>query len=80
MLQWTTRPLTTSDRSPSVEPEIVQGIEVEGKPGFDLGAAAADLLDRHRLEDHHFAVQVAEDLQAFGVALVVVGRRHPARL
>ena len=52
------------------EPEVVQRIELEREAGFDLRAAAADLLDRHRLEDHHFAVQVAENLHAFGVALV----------
>ena len=61
------------------QPEVVKGIEVERKTGFDLRAAAADLLDRHRLEDHHLAVQLAEDLQALGVAFVV-RRRHSARL
>ena len=54
------------------EAEFVKGIELEGKAGFDLRAAAADLLDRHRLEDHHLAVQLAEDLQIRSrVALVV---------
>src|SRR3954454_18084933 len=53
------------------EPEFVQGIELKGKAGFDLRAAAADLLDRHRLEDRDFAAQLAEDLDALGVALVL---------
>ena len=62
------------------EAEIVKGIELEGKAGFDLCAAAADLLDRHRLEDHDLAVQLAENLDRVRVSRLSVRRRHPARL
>src|SRR6266550_4125209 len=61
------------------QPEIVKGIECEGKAGFDLRAAAADLFDRHRLVDHYFAVKLAENLDALGVPLVF-GPRHSPRL
>ena len=62
------------------EAELVQRVELEGKAGFDLGAAAADLLDRHRLENHHLAAELAKDLDPLGVAVFVasllVGGRH----
>ena len=50
---------------PEGEPEVVKGIELKGKTGFDLRAAAADLLDPHRLEDHDFAAQLTEDFDPF---------------
>ena len=52
------------------EPKIVQGIVVEGETGFDLSAAAADVFDRHRLEDHDLAEEIAQDLDALGVSLL----------
>jgi hypothetical protein len=55
------------------ESEIVQGIELEGKDSFNLGAAVADLLDGDGLKDHHLAVQLAEDLNPFGIPLFSVG-------
>ena len=61
------------------EAEFVKGIELKGKAGFDLGAAAADLLDRHRLEDHDFAVELAEDLDALACR-ACRSAAHPARL
>ncbi len=78
MLQWMTRPLTTTDRSASVSRKIVKGIEVKRKGGLDLSAAAAHLFDRHRLKNHHLTVKVAEDLDALRVPFI--GRRHPAGL
>jgi len=71
------------------QPKIVEAIELERKSGFNLCAASADLLDRHRLEDHHFAVELAEDLNALRIPRVACARspiqglcvvRHPARL
>ena len=50
----------------------MKGIEVEREHGFDLRAAAADFLDGHRLEDHHLAVQFAQDGNPLGVACLVV--------
>ena len=51
-------------------------------------AAAADLLNRHRLEHHDFAMEPSEHVEPLGVALLVVFRgqrvrsvaqRHPGR-
>ena len=50
--------------------EVVKGVEGEGEAGFDGGAAAADLLDLQRLEHHDFALEIAENQDALGVALV----------
>src|SRR5436190_3875979 len=58
------------------EAEFVKGIEMEGEAGFDLAATAGDLLDHHRLEDHHFAVELAEDLNALCVALIACPRHR----
>ena len=60
------------------QPEIVQRIELQREARFDLGTAATDFLDRHRLKDHHFAAKLAEDGNTFGVALVV-GTPHLRR-
>jgi hypothetical protein len=49
---------------------------MKGEGRFDLDAQTADLLDRHRLEHHHLGLEIAEDLDAFRVALVGVARRH----
>jgi hypothetical protein len=54
------------------EAEFMKGIELKGKAGFDLAAAAGDLLDHHRLEDHHLAVELAEDLDALVVAFIAL--------
>ena len=56
--------------------ELVQGVELEGKAGFDLRSAAADLFDRHRLKHHDLAVELAEDGNPFGVALLAGHRRR----
>jgi len=61
------------------EPELVEGIELERETGFDLRAAAADLFDRHRLEDSDFALELAENLNSLSVAFVF-RPTHPARL
>ena len=61
------------------EAEFVKGIDLQGEAGFDLRAAAADLLDRHRLKHRDFAAQLAEDLDAVSIALVL-GTSHPAGL
>ena len=37
--------------------EIVQRVELQCERGFDLGAAAAHVQDRHRLEDLHLAIE-----------------------
>src|SRR5205814_1175744 len=58
------------------EPQVVQRVEVHGESGFHRGAAAADLLDQHRLEHHDFALEFTEDGDALGVALV---RLHAGR-
>ena len=60
------------------ETEFVKGIDVERERRFDLCAAVAQLLDGHRLEDHHLALQVAENLKSLALAFVLAG--HPARL
>jgi hypothetical protein len=60
------------------EPEVVQGIEVERKRRFNLRTATADLLDRHRLEGHDLALEVAEDFDPLRIAAIVVGFRHPS--
>src|SRR6266545_2237282 len=60
------------------ETKFVQGINVQRKCRFDLRAAVAQLLDGHRLEDHHLAVQVAENLKSLALAFVL--RRHPSGL
>ena len=62
------------------QPELVKGIELEGKAGFDLRAATADLLDRHRLKDGDLAAKLAEDLNAPGIIPFVPRSAHPARL
>jgi hypothetical protein len=62
------------------EAEFVKGIDVQRKCRFDLCAAVAQLLDGHRLEDHHLAMQVAENLKPLGLAFAFVLARHPARL
>src|SRR5436190_19265712 len=53
--------------------EFVKGIEMEREAGLDLAAAAGDLLDHHRLEDHYLAVKLAEDLNSLCVALITCG-------
>jgi hypothetical protein len=58
------------------EAELVKGIEMKREASLDLAAAAGDLLDHHRLKDHHLAVELAEDLDSFCVALIACG--HPA--
>ena len=65
------------DRSgPERQTKFVQRIELKWEGSFDLGAAAADLLDRHRLEHHNLAVELAEDGYPFRVALLA-GHRGP---
>jgi len=61
------------------QPKVVERIELKGKTGFDLRAAAADLFDRHRLEDSDLAFELAEDLNPLSISLVF-GPSHPARL
>ena len=46
---------------------------------FDLRTAAADLLDRNRLKDGDLAAQLAEDLDALNIPLVL-RTSHPAGL
>ena len=57
--------------------EFVERVELKGKAGFDERAAAADLPDRHRLEDGDFALELAENFDALGVPLVF-RPTHPA--
>jgi hypothetical protein len=61
------------------ETEFVQGIDLKGKACFDLRAASADLLDRHRLKDGDLAAKLAEDLDALSIPLVL-RTSHPAGL
>ena len=53
------------------QPDVVKGIQVERKRRFDEAAAAADFLDRERLEDHDFAMQLSENLKPLAIALVI---------
>src|ERR1700730_1919459 len=50
------------------EAKFVQGVDVQGEGGFELDAAAADFLDRGRLEHHNLAVELAEDWDTLGVS------------
>ena len=63
MRQCATLPFNTTESSPSVR-------------RFDEAASSADLPDRQRLKHHNLAVQLAENLDPFPVALVRVLRRH----
>src|SRR4051794_28022215 len=54
------------------EAELMEGVHVEREYGFDLGAAPADFLDGGRLEDHHLAVQFAQNGNPLCVAGLVV--------
>jgi hypothetical protein len=49
----------------------MKGVDLEGESGFDLSAATADFPDDGRLEDHHLAVKLAENRNAFVVARIV---------
>ena len=55
------------------QPDVVKRIEVERKRGLDQAAAAADFLDRERLEHHDFAMELSENLNPLAVALFVGG-------
>ena len=57
--------------------ELVEGIEMQRKDRLHLRAAAADFFDGRGLEHHDLAVELAENLDAFGVALVFAGVGHP---
>jgi hypothetical protein len=59
--------------------QFVKGIEREREPRLDRRAAAADLLDLQRLEHHDFALEIAENQNALGVALIRLGT-HPRAL
>ena len=61
------------------EPEIVEGIELERKRRLDLRAAPADFFDRDRLEHHHLAVKLAEDLNPLGIAFLSLRVRQRPR-
>src|SRR5688572_19259386 len=66
------------DRAPAKrQPQIMQGIEMEGKSGLDRGPADADFLDQHRLVHHDLADQITEDRNAIPIPLV---RRHWRRI
>ena len=52
------------------QPQFVKGIEREREARFHRSAAAADLLDLQRLEDHDLAFEIAENQNALGVALI----------
>ena len=41
------------------KPDVVKGVDVKREGGFDLRAVTTDFLDRHRLKDHDFAVELA---------------------
>ena len=45
---------------------------MEGERCFYEAAAAADFLDRERLEHHDLAVQLSEDFNPLAVALIVI--------
>jgi len=49
-------------------------VTVQGQKASDLRATAADLFDRHRLEYHDLAVELAEDGDPLGVALLACHR------
>ena len=57
------------------ETEFVKGIDVQWKRRFDLRTAMTQLLDGHRLEDHHLAMQVAENLKPLGLAFLLARHR-----
>ena len=50
--------------------ELVEGIELERISGFDLRAAATELLDGQRLRDRCRSLQLAQDRHALVIALV----------
>ena len=52
---------------PQRQPDVVQRIEMQRKRRFDQAAAVADFLDGERLEDHHLAMQLAEDLDPLAI-------------
>jgi hypothetical protein len=56
----------------------VEGVGLKDESAFDICATDADFLDRHGLKDHHFAAQLAEDLNPLGVAFLNVRVAHPA--
>ena len=58
------------------QPDFVQGIQVQRKGRFNQAAAEGHFPDRERLENHHLAVQLAENLNPIVVALVVERVRH----
>ena len=67
-------PALQDDRSlAQCQPDVVQRIQVERKGGFDEASAVADLLDGERLENHHLAVQLAENFNPIDVALSRLG-------
>jgi hypothetical protein len=55
------------------EAHFVERVDVEREAGFGKAAAAADLFDRERLEDHDLAMQLSENLDALAVSLFVGG-------
>jgi hypothetical protein len=59
------------------EPELMKGVELKREVRFDLHAAAADLGDGDRLEHHHLAAQLSENLDPMSVAMVAL---HAPRL
>ncbi len=74
MREWTTRPLRMTELAAEREPDVVQGVEMQGKTGLGGSAGAADFPDEHGLEDHDFGLQLAENHHAFRVALVLLHR------
>ena len=71
ILEWTTRPLTTIERVPSVSRRSCRELRWRGK------RADADFLDQHRLEHHDLAEELTEDRDAL---LVPLFRRHWRRI
>src|SRR5207249_12315859 len=59
------------------EPEIVQGFEMKREGGLDFDAGVANLGDDHQLKNHDLAVELTEDREALGIALVA-GAGHRA--
>ena len=53
------------------EAQLVQRVQVQWKRRFHKAAAVADFLHRERLENHHLAVQLSENLNPLAVSLFV---------
>ena len=65
-------PAFQDDRSiAKCQPDVVERVQVEREGGFDQAAAVADFLDGERLENHHLAVQLSENLNPIDIALFV---------